>query len=72
MHKVIKFFYDLQDNMHPYSVGDIFPRKGAKTTDGRIAELAGKNNLQGVPLIEKVEDIAVEEKPKKAKKAAKK
>jgi hypothetical protein len=69
MYKVIKFFYDLQDNLHPYNVGDEYPRKGAETTDGRIAELASKNNLQGVPLIEKVE---TEEKPKKAKKAAKK
>lgn len=72
MYRVIKFFYDLQDNMHPYNVGDEYPRKGAITTDGRIAELAGEFNLQGIPLIEKVEDIAEKEKPKKAKKAAKK
>ncbi len=72
MYKVIKSFFDLQDKNYSYVVGDIYPRIGAETTDGRIAELAGKNNLQGVPLIEKVEDIAVEEKPKKAKKAAKK
>lgn len=72
MYKVIKSFYDLKDNNHSYSVGDTYPRKGVKVTDGRIAELAGKFNLQRVPLIEKVEDIAVEEKPKKAKKAAKK
>lgn len=55
MYKVIKFFHDLQDNKHPYNVGDTYPRKDLKVTDERIAELSGKDNLQGCPLIEKVE-----------------
>lgn len=56
MFKVIKFFVDLQDNYHPYKVGDEFPRKGLKVSDERIAELSGKNNKQGQPLIAPVED----------------
>lgn len=55
MYKVIKFFHDLQDNKHAYNVGDNYPREGAKPTDERIAELSGKDNLRGCPLIEKVE-----------------
>ena len=55
MYKVIKFFADLQDNNHPYNVGDAFPRKGLEVTEERLAELAGSDNKQGVPLIEFVE-----------------
>ena len=54
MHKVIKYFVDLQDNNHPYHVGDTFPRKGLEVTEERLAELSGSQNKQGVPLIEKV------------------
>lgn len=67
MYKVIKFFTDLQDNNHPYEVGDTFPRKGIEVTEDRIAELSGSENKQGQPLIEKV---AAAKKP--AKKATKK
>lgn len=65
MYKVIKFFTDLQDNNRPYTVGDIFPHIDASypVTDKRIAELAGNDNLQGVPLIQLVEP---KEAPKKA------
>ena len=56
MYKVIKMFADLQDNNHVYNVGDIFPREGLKVKKGRLAELAGNENKQGVPLIELVED----------------
>lgn len=65
MHKVIKFFTDLQDNNHPYNVGDTFPRKGAAATAERIAELCGSENKQRCPLIEPVKETA-----KKAKKTA--
>lgn len=67
MYKVIKHFTDLQDNNHPYKAGDEFPRKGVNVTAERLAELAGKNNKQGVTLIQ-----AVEEAPKKPAKKAKK
>lgn len=71
MYKVIKYFVDLQDNNYPYKAGDIFPRSGLVVTEDRIAELAGSENRQGVPLIQLVEEVA-EEKPKKkrAKKTA--
>ena len=68
MYKVIKFFTDLQDNGFAYEVGDTFPRKGLEVTEERIAELAGSNNLQKQPLIEKV----VEPAKKPVKKATKK
>ena len=55
MYKVIKFFHDLQDDKHAYNVGDVYPREGVTPTEERIAELSGKDNLQGCPLIEKVE-----------------
>ena len=58
MFKVIKQFYDLQDESHCYNVGDKYPRKGYKVTDERIAELAGNTNKLGVSLIK-------EETPKK-------
>ena len=56
MYKVIKLFADLHDNNHVYNVGDAFPREGITVTEGRIAELAGSNNKQGVPLIAKIEE----------------
>ena len=64
MYKVIKLFTDLQDNNHKYEVGDIYPRDGFEVLPSRIKELSGKKNLQGVPLIEKIE-----EEPKKGKKS---
>ena len=56
MYKVIKFFTDVQDNNHPYEVGDEFPREGMSVLPSRIRELAGNTNRQGVPLIAEVED----------------
>lgn len=58
MYKVIHYFTDLQDNNHPYNVGDNFPRKGMEVTQERLAELAGKDNKQGKPLIELVKATA--------------
>ena len=55
-YKVIHFFTDLQDNKHPYKVGDRFPRLGLDVTAERLAELAGKHNKQGKPLIALVEE----------------
>lgn len=65
MYKVIKAFVDLQDNNFPYAVGDVFPRNGKTVTEKRLAELAGKENKQGEPLIKLVEEA------KKAETAAK-
>lgn len=56
MYRVISYFTDLQDNDHPYNVGDAFPREGVKASKARLDELAGSDNKQGRPLIEKVAD----------------
>lgn len=58
MYKVIHFFTDLQDNSHPYNVGETFPRDGVSVTVERLEELSGKNNLQGKPLIQLVDDFS--------------
>lgn len=63
MYKVIEFFTDLQDNNYPYEVGKPFPRKGVSVSEERLAELAGKDNKQGKPLIKLVKEA---EAPKKA------
>ena len=63
MYKVIHYFTDLQDDGYAYNVGDEFPHKGMTVTKERIAELAGSENKQGVPII-------VEVKQKRTKKAA--
>lgn len=72
MYKVIKAFHDLEDCTavkggsicHYYSVGDTYPREGLEPSPERIAELAGRYNRQGVPLIEKVGRISFEEMSK--------
>lgn len=66
MYKVIRYFTDLQDNRHPYNVGDTFPRAGVEVNEARIAELSGSNNKQGKPLIEKAEEKTDLEKMKLA------
>lgn len=74
MYKVIKHFTDLHDNDYPYNVGDIFPRSGVSVSEGRLAELAGSGNKQGVPLIRYVEPLVkgVDEVKKTTKKRTKK
>lgn len=54
MYKVIRMFTDLQDGNYEYHVGDAFPRQGVSASEARFAELSGRNNRQGVPLIEAV------------------
>lgn len=61
MYKVIKFFTDLQDNKHPYNVGDTFPREGVEVTEDRIRELATTENRRNEPLIEEIVEDAAEE-----------
>lgn len=57
MYRVVAFFTDLHDDDHPYNVGDPFPREGIAVTAERIAELSGKDNKQGRPLIEEVPEF---------------
>lgn len=67
MYKVVRFFTDLQDENHPYNVGDSFPRDGLKVSEERLKELSSSNNLQNAPLIVKEEvkkvEKPIEEKP---------
>ena len=56
MYKVIHFFTDLQDNSHPYNVGETFPREGVSVSKERLEELSSKYNLQEKPLIQLVDD----------------
>ena len=72
MYKVIYKFADLKDCNHIYNVGDVYPREESKPTSERIAELSGKNNKIGRPLIEEIKEAKeveqVEEKPVEEKK----
>lgn len=68
MYKVIKFFTDLQDNNYPYTEGDTFPRVGLSVSESRLAELSGSDNLQGVPLIQIVEEAPKKPTAKRSKK----
>ena len=56
MYRVIKYFTDVQDHNYAYHVGDEYPHEGVNVSQSRINELASKNNRQGTPLIEKVEE----------------
>lgn len=60
-YQVIRFFTDLQDNEHPYGVGDIYPRTGLTVTEERIKELSGSENKQMRPLIKEVKEEKVTE-----------
>ena len=55
MYRVVEAFADLTDNNHVYLAGDEFPRRGAKVSDERVAELASSKNKRGVVLIEAVD-----------------
>lgn len=61
MYKALITFTDLQDNNYRYQAGDIFPRKGIKVSNERIAELLSDNNRRHKPVIEEI----VKEEPKK-------
>lgn len=51
MYRVVNFFVDLQDDEHPYEVGDVFPRRGKDVTKERLRELLSSDNRRGMPLI---------------------
>lgn len=77
MYKVISYFEDRLDNLHPYNIGDVFPRPGQTADKIRIAELSGSNNMQRKPLIARIEEAAeetaadAEPKPSKGKRGKK-
>ena len=64
MYKVLEYFTDMQDNNHPYSEGDTFPRNGLSVDENRLKELSSTNNRRGIKLIEFVEDGKPQEQPK--------
>lgn len=70
MYKVVRYFEDIQDAMHPYNIGDTYPRDGMSVSADRLAELSTDRNLQRKPLIEYVP--VLEEKPAKRVKRRKK
>lgn len=56
MYRVVKDFFDLQDNLHEYKVGDKFPHDGISVRDERINELSTEANKLKTVLIVKVEE----------------
>ena len=69
MYKVLRYFEDIQDEMHPYNTGDKFPREGMSVSADRLAELSTDRNLQRTPLIEFVPEPVKESVPEPVKKA---
>lgn len=55
-YRVIVRFTDLKDKNYKYNVGDVYPRKGGRTTKKRCAELSSTENKRGVAVIEPIED----------------
>ena len=70
MYKVIRDFFDLQDNAHQYKAGDAFPRDGYTPTPGRLSALSSEKNRRGIPLIMEIKEET--EKPVKKQPAKKK
>lgn len=54
MYSVIIRFSDVQDDGYTYVEGDVYPRKGYKPSEERIAELSGKDNAFGKPIIKAI------------------
>lgn len=71
MYRVKVYFTDLQDNNHPYTEGDTYPRAGLEVSADRLAELSGSNNLRNIPLIVAVEEAPEKEAPKPKKRSKK-
>lgn len=61
-YKVLIAFTDSKDDRYVYQAGDKYPRLGYMPTEERVAELSGKNNTFGKPLIELVKKDTVKEK----------
>lgn len=59
-YEVIRYFEDLQDNNHPYNVGDTFPHDGLEVSEERLKELSSSNNKQHTPLIRKIAEQSEE------------
>ena len=53
-YKVVKEFYDINDNNQLYREGDTYPRDGADVSNERIKELSTSENATRTPLIEEI------------------
>lgn len=60
MYKVVKSFFDLEDNSRWCEAGEEYPRKGYEPSKERIKELSTEANRLGEPLIQEI----TEPKPK--------
>lgn len=70
MWRVTALFTDIKDpELHRYSAGDEYPRKGLPVNEARLAELAGAGNRQGRPLIQEVKEGAPPQKKRGRKNA---
>lgn len=70
MWRVLTDFADLTDGGRVYRAGENYPRAG-DAEPGRAAELSGRNNKRGLPLIAWADDSAQEtEKPRRGRKKA--
>lgn len=56
MWRVLTDFADLTDGGRVYRAGENYPRSG-DAEPGRAAELSGRNNKRGAPLIEWADDV---------------
>lgn len=70
MWRVVADFADLTDGGRVYRAGENYPRSG-DAEPGRAAELSGRNNKRGAPLIAWTDDSTPEaEKPRRGRKKA--
>lgn len=70
MWRVLTDFADLEDGGRVYCAGENYPRTG-EAEPGRAAELSGRNNKRGAPLIAWADDSTPEaEKPRRDRKKA--
>lgn len=70
-YKVIKNFFDLQDNNQEYRAGDVFPRSGLKVSAERLKELSTERNRRNQPLIKEIPEEVKSEMAKKPTKKVK-
>ena len=56
MHRVLRYFTDIQDNGFAYHEGDTFPREGITVSKERLKELSSSANRRKMPVIEEVKE----------------
>lgn len=56
MHRVLKYFTDIQDNGFAYHDAHTFPREGITVSKERLKELSSSANRRKMPVIEEVKE----------------